>query len=550
MKAKRYSGHTQSKKSARSSSGSSVRHAQKERDGLATERVAVSDEAYDDYRRSRWLFGEGTGRGVGPLLRPAPVEGVGLRSGKGSDYISGRHRKVLEDLLGVNERDVVTRLWSSSRLNASVERALDRVVSGETWALAYLEVPGNLKGLNPKVADAGSNVVMRHMSTQVLATLANVFGAGKVLGFRGKGPGIWVLVEANAGDVEGTLDRVRLKARDDLYGGRSIESIGQPIQWESLVHPSDPKLKGVEILSTVVDLRSTSGHLSGEGPPSARPLLLQVERDFNNRYKSSTSLRPPFESTQLVDAEVFANLGRPRTQATCGRGPLFDNEFDAQRSKLKKRLKAIRRPNTAKRRPTLNAFDPATGALLGVGRLPTLERAVRHVSVHPGSARAFGVLVDIGNLGAIDGVLGRADADAMLKAAVHVLREELEAVGAKVSLFRHGGDEFMAVLTGDVHLTQAACEAACANAKERITELSSRVRFECSDGQTRSAADIPHPKDSENRARDGMSLYFAVKAIEADPTKRPRDVAAGLARTLGVELETVKDRVKNAPSSS
>lgn len=529
--------------------------------------MKITDAAYEAYLRNCWVVGVGPRpSGSVPLLRPPEESGeVGIgRHGR----VSGRDQKAIAALTGTHQRDVVTNLWPSHRLNKSVLRALKGVrEDGQTWSLAYVEVPANLKGLNPVVADAGSNVFMRQMSLEVIAKLVSLYGPGNVLGFRGKGPGIWVLVQAASGGVRAELASLRENASEALSAGRTIEQIHQPddpnpedIKWAELPHPSDQKLTGVEILSTVADLADLSANVERdkETPESTHlnQFLLKTEKDFNALYKSDQAKGPPFKSQGLIDPGILEMRGPALTEKSCGQGTSFDNTVVLAKRSLSKRRRRIGEPDEGnKTRPAINELDATTGAYLGVHRIPTMARAIQHVAAHP-DGRAFSILLDIGNLSAIDGVLGREDADKMLSAAVRILRDELEAVGAKLSLFRHGGDEFMAVLTGNKGLTQEACELACGNARTRIKELSEGVRFICEDGQARSVAEIPHPKDPTNPARRGMSLYFAVKQMKAEPTTSsrkvriegevmtPREAANRLADELGTALEEEKDKAK------
>jgi len=90
--------------------------------------------------------------------------------------------------------------------------------------------------------------------------------------------------------------------------------------------------------------------------------------------------------------------------------------------------------------------DPVTGFDKAQDRKPTVARAIEHV--RNTVENAFYVEVDIRNLGGLNAELGHNAADKIYANMAKLASNQVLALKASVSSFRHGGDEFSFLIVG------------------------------------------------------------------------------------------------------
>ena len=174
-------------------------------------------------------------------------------------------------------------------------------------------------------------------------------------------------------------------------------------------------------------------------------------------------------------------------------------------------------------------IDPTTGFELRGARMPTVERALAHVRATP-SAHAFYIEGDIRNLAGLNAACGFQNASEVFGAMTAIMRRHLQAIGADVACFRHGGDEVSAVVVGPV--TQAQVDTALSAARREMGAMASTSQVARGSSRT-TLASIPHPKHPGDARFNGTGMVFGV--TEMMPGTMPDAVRAR-------ELVAVADR--------
>ena len=154
-----------------------------------------------------------------------------------------------------------------------------------------------------------------------------------------------------------------------------------------------------------------------------------------------------------------------------------------------------------------DALTGFTDAQKGTARPDTVTRAAEHAEA-TGEPAVYAE-IDIKNLGGLNSKLGATGANEQYRAMTDIVKGELEKIGADVSLFRHGGDEFSAVV---VNADPAKVGAALERAEALVQEHVKRVGLH----------EIEHPKHKGDAARRGTGITFGVSQIE--PGLKPTEV--------------------------
>lgn len=152
--------------------------------------------------------------------------------------------------------------------------------------------------------------------------------------------------------------------------------------------------------------------------------------------------------------------------------------------------------------------DNLTGFDNKEARDATLERAIAHVG--ESKDRGFYVEADLRNLGGLNHTFGATGANTHFRAFTDLFAAEMRAIAdADVSLFRHGGDEFAAVIVGNT--TPEQVQSAIAAAERKVAEYVTEQGM----------ADIPHPKHKGDATFNGTGITAAFGEIdEADTVKK------------------------------
>lgn len=163
--------------------------------------------------------------------------------------------------------------------------------------------------------------------------------------------------------------------------------------------------------------------------------------------------------------------------------------------------------------------DELTGAYRAVDRNPTVKRVQDYIQ-ETGKPAVFAV-ADVSNLGGKNLALGQHTADIIFKQYHEIIMDNLNALGADVVPFRHGGDETSYIVVG---AEESVVREAMAKAAADVQRFANRVGI----------ADLPHKKTytsevvsgakPRDTSKDGSGIYVGVNEIH--PGKTPREIYA------------------------
>jgi GGDEF domain-containing protein len=167
---------------------------------------------------------------------------------------------------------------------------------------------------------------------------------------------------------------------------------------------------------------------------------------------------------------------------------------------------------------------------VGTARDDATSGAIAHVE-QTGEPAVYAE-IDLRNLGGLNATAGHQGANEHYRAFADIIRGELEPLGA--DLFRHGGDEMSAVLTG---VPQAEVDAALARAQAKIAAYASE----------KGLSEIPHPKRAGEK---GTGIHFGTATME--PGEKPADVYKRADRVVesrkkGTDVERAKTQAPEPP---
>jgi GGDEF domain-containing protein len=429
----------------------------------------------------------------------------------------------LFDLTGGSDRDPVTGQSPPHHLNATIERALSMANSGRPVALVRLETPYNLKGINAELGPSGANQLMHELSGRVIKELQSRFPGLPIVGIRGSGPSIFVVVTgASSHAVDEAVKAIKSKVAAEL-ATRLVQVPDKTMSYGDIPHPDRGRsFQGVGIAAGVVDLKR------GMRPRD----VLEASGKALGADLTAIGLPPsPVRegSRPLGALEIPPSIPvRPSASPASG----FSNHFETRRAEFLATGKGLGIDASVLEglwRDFAHEVDTTTGALSRRGLMPTLKLAIDRVTARP-DTRAVAAFFDVGNLSGINQSLNRADADRLLKVVVRILRQEYEKTGAKLDLFRQGGDEFMVLLSGGPGLTPGVVEAAGRRAAARIQFLNTGHDLDS----------IPHTKFPDP-ARGGVSVHHVAEAV------LPGSEPGSLVESAGLRIERTKKRPPSAP---
>lgn len=181
--------------------------------------------------------------------------------------------------------------------------------------------------------------------------------------------------------------------------------------------------------------------------------------------------------------------------------------------------------------------DPVTDFYRAEEQEPVIKRAQHHVEQT--GERAHYVEFDLRNLGGMNKTFTHSGANEHYRNIAKMTEEELQKTGGDVSMVRHGGDEWSAVV---VNADRDAIENAAARAQQRAEKYSHEIGM----------SDVVNPKYKDqpyNTNYKGTGIYYGVAPIDSRPigrilkeadskvelAKGVEDVNRGQAGKVGVE---------------
>jgi GGDEF domain-containing protein len=376
----------------------------------------------------------------------------------------------------------------------SVARALDHVRhTGRPMFYVECELL-NLKGLNAKLGTSGANLLLNEVAKLFSVQMNGTGGAATV--FRNGGPSISAVVHSPLGKevVDAALVEVKQQVAA-LVARWGLQGLEHP------AHTGDERYRGVRVALGVAPLgkedtvqgvleRAQAAAVVDSGLPQTDAAPSAPPRQWNSlgRWLPAQAVRArahPRNHHDWMDGRE--RLGHTFRVTAESRGVPAD-QVDALWAKA-----GIEQHTT----------DPLTGFQTGTFRVETVVHAQQHV--RETGDQAFYVECDVRNLSGLNLEVGREGADEVFANTAEVVRAALEALDAKVSAFRHGGDEISFVVVSSEEPIEAV-EKALAQAQALVAQ---RVR-------EAGLADIPHPKHPDQPGLNGTGIVYGLSEILGD----------------------------------
>lgn len=469
---------------------------QQVRDGLAVPFEAT---------QNAWARAQARGAAAAPRFAPEPqarAQGFADQFVAGGNGRTAAQGAELYGLAGGNRTDPVSGLGNAVDIAPTIDRAAAHVASTGEPAVVVRGSIRNLGGLNARLAHAQADGVIGDMGRIMQQELARIPGA-RVDGFR-NGPD-YTFVVTGRDLPQAQVDQAMARARtriNDLMRTRGLNNVDHP------KHPGEPAWQGVGMstATTRVTGSDTAASVSNALGASIERYNLglgQIPAPPASRAPASSAA--PTLTFHDVPPPTDGPASRPPQR---GNGvPRFQSEEQVRRAAFEARARELGVTDAAEiqrlyQQASGRSTDPVTGFGLPADRAPTLERAVAYAQAH--GEQAHYVEIDIRNLGGLTQGVGRSAADADFGVASQMIREELGAIGADVHLFRHGGDELSAVVTGP-GVSKPQIEAALARAQQRFDAYA----------QARGIDQIPHPKHPDDPSRRGVGFTYGVAEAPA-----------------------------------
>jgi GGDEF domain-containing protein/prophage maintenance system killer protein len=433
-----------------------------------------------------------------------------LRGGEGRTEADAR---ALFVAAGGRRTDPITGFLPGDDLAPTLDSAITRVKQGGEPAVVVRASLRNLGGMNAELAHSKASDALGEVAAIIKAELDRT--GSTVLAFR-EGPEMSFLLSSR--DLpQASVDEALVRAQSRIAAKAKelgLDRIDHP------KHPSDPLWRGTGISTTSARILPTD---TAEGIDAMLSSSLE-------RYNTALGQVPgPSGEGRVPANDVTAPAGGP-TPAPVRRAkgaPRFLSQVELRAQAL---IEAATSRGVA-RDEALRLFaiaggsacDPITGYARAADRVPTIERAIDWAK--RSGENAFYVDIDIRNLGGLNRAVGRAAADRDVRIAADLIKSELGAIGADISLIRHGGDELSAVIVGP-RVERASIDAALSRAHSRFDAY---VR-------ARGLADLPHTKNPDDPSKRGVGFTFVTEQARATD-----DVASILGRA-DVSLEAMKKR--------
>lgn len=386
----------------------------------------------------------------------------------------------------------------ADEIAGTVDRAVARAVETGDPAYVLRASTRNLAGVVKQDGHSGANefyarmvrITEEELNNGGLTNAAFRDGADATLVVSGKKATPEALKEALGRAEKRIAEEVRKKGYHELPHPK---------------HPEDPAWKGFGM--TFAEARLGAGDKFAAVDEALKKKVLEA-----NGKLGQIPDPPPVIKLNDVKPPADGPLPSGGPQRRPKEQPFLD-PIEHRRQEFMKRARDMGVPEEEARqlfkRTGGERLDPDTGYHFGEDRGPTMQRAIEHL--RKTGEDAYYVEMDIRNLGSLNRGLGRPGAVVEFKVGADLIKEELRAVKADVSLFHHGGDEISAVVVGP-NVTQATIDAALTRAQARFRTYM----------QARGLGDLVHPKYPNDPAKRGIGFTFSTK--QALTTDTPESV--------------------------
>jgi|GEM_PF-1966692 len=433
--------------------------------------------------------------------------------------VTGRNAVTLMDKTGLFEEDAKTGWPRGADRVTTAQAAFDLVEDGGAAAYACLDVV-NLNGLNAALGYTGAEKAFGAITRIMRRELERLLPDAVL--FRHGGDEFSVVLPG--GNAKERLDEALQAVHDEVntFVAKPFQKVdGTFIDLRTIPHrkhPGNERANGVGVVGVVEtvgpddDINSlfSRADLGVEVEKATRWRLPEVNRDGQAAATQLSGMQSRMAQTEAAFAKHIDGL-----DDTKGPHQGFPTDGDLRLASIVDAAAHLNVPgpellDEVARLGGLET-DALTGFELPEARQRTVDRARDRV-VREGTP-AFYIEVDIHNLGGLNNGLSFTGADAVLSGMSRLLRDELSKVDADVCFFRHGGDEFGVVITGD-GLSQNQVDDAMARVHQRVDAFVSDAGL----------MDIPHPKYPGQDDYNGTRLVWGTARVTANPDEVNEDV--------------------------
>ncbi|MBI5494947.1 MAG: GGDEF domain-containing protein [Deltaproteobacteria bacterium] len=377
---------------------------------------------------------------------------------------------------GWNARDPVTGFHGEADRVTTMQRATDTVTAKRGTAVYVQADIHNLSGLNQARGGPATNDHVRAVAGIFADELGKL--GGQVTLFRGNGGRMSATVtgrDVTAAEVDGAMTHAQTR----------VAAYAREHGLDTIPHPLG-RTPGLGLEARATQIRS---------------------KDTVDRLEKDTSLTTaaavkPDHAVPRAEPLALAEASRPGTPDTA-----FRNAMEVQRDAFNAECTRNRlSPPRAQKlwdEHSVGNQDPVTGLLHGSFRAPTVQSAIDHVRANPADHGVY-VEMDVANLGGLNRALGKQGADDVFRFASKTVQEELAPLGGSLSMIRHGGDEFSAVLVGP--------KATAENVQDALGRARTRISAYTND---HGLSDIPHAKHPDDERQRGTGVHFGVAQLTA-----------------------------------
>jgi GGDEF domain-containing protein len=391
-------------------------------------------------------------------------------------------------------------------------------------------VPANLAALNKNFGAEAVNAILKDTAKLDAGFVSEIEALGGTANIaQGRGPEVHIVTSGvTQAQLDGALKNWQNRVNQSL--SREITSTdGKQVNLSTLPHPKgDPNQafgtpllyseptslnnnpmpteeivqSSEELINYQQPVQVVKAAFKGNLPESKLNDLSQLESDLNKLRtadaKGQNNLTPPADKERQQFIQLTTASGIDEKTAS--------NLFDQNR----------------------RIYDDRTGMIAGEMTDRVLTDAVTSVRNTPGM-RSIAIEIDVGNIGGLNGVLGRGGTDALLVAPARMLEKNLRDLGVEVQAIRAGGDEFVFVTAGgkdlDIKVNQAL-----EMTKQQVSAINS---LEINPEGNR-ISDIKNPKYPDDRGKTGLGLYWGVAEIT------PVSNASDIRTVTGIKVEDMK----------
>jgi GGDEF domain-containing protein len=391
-------------------------------------------------------------------------------------------------------------------------------------------IPANLAALNKNLGAEAVNNILKDTAKLDASFVAEIEALGGTASIvQGRGPEVHIITTGvNDAQLKGALGNWQTRV-DQSLNKEVTSTSGKQINLSTLPHPKgDPN----QAFGTPL-LYSDPVSLTNNPMPTSE--ITSSSEQLINKQQPAQVIKADFRGTlpqsklnELSQLESDLNRARERDSS---KPQVLNTPANKERQQFIEQMKqsGLDEKSASEMFDTnRRIYDDRTGMIAGEMTDQALNDAVTAVRTTPG-ARSMVVEIDVGNIGGLNGVLGRAGTDALLVAPARMLEKNMRDLGIEVQAIRAGGDEFVYVTAGGKDL-DIKVQQALELTKQQVNEINS---LEITPDGKR-ISDIKNPKYPDDKGKTGLGLYWGVTEVT------PVSNASSIRTVTGVKVEDMK----------